>query len=193
MPILTFSILFPSQVRWFCPPKCRFWGLEWLVFKQEETNERSRFWGKALQGALQIVQSHSELIQTWQISFAYAVPEASMMMFILTCSAVWKSLTFWILLSSCPHIFARHFLQEIPFFLWGDPVQNPPQNPAPAGSVSSTLYKKSTSEVPEREGFRRRKLPEGGVGWTGRKRKKGCAKKVGTRKTFVSWYFCGGQ
>ena len=40
------------------------------------------------------------------------------------------------------------FLEEIPVFLWGDPVQTAPQNPGPASSISST--KRSESEVLER-------------------------------------------
>ena len=37
------------------------------------------------------------------------------------------------------------------FVLWGDPVQNRPQNPAPAGCLLST--RKSRSEIPERGDF----------------------------------------
>ena len=44
------------------------------------------------------------------------------------------------------------------FVLWGDPVQNPPQNPAPADCLLST--RKSRFEVPERGEFGGRKLPE---------------------------------
>ena len=50
------------------------------------------------------------------------------------------------------------------FSPWGDPVQNRPQNPAPAGCLFST--RKSRLEVP---------------GGQGKKRKKGCTKKVGNR------------
>ena len=52
-------------------------------------------------------------------------------------------------------------------FLWVDPVQTPPQNPAPAGSVSST--KESSSEVPGSEGFWGRQLPV--EGWLERENK----------------------
>ena len=65
------------------------------------------------------------------------------------------------------------------FFLWGDPVQNRPQNPASAGGLFSTFYRKSRSEVPERGEFWGRKLAEEGWGGQGQKRKKGCTKKGG--------------
>ena len=61
------------------------------------------------------------------------------------------------------------------FCLWGDPVQNRPQNPALAGCLFS--MRKSRSEVPETGGFRGRKVPGEGPGGQGKKRKKGCTKK----------------
>ena len=50
-----------------------------------------------------------------------------------------------------PFFFARQKKRIFLFFLWGDPVQNRPQNPAPAGCLFST--RKSRSEVPERGDF----------------------------------------
>ena len=44
-------------------------------------------------------------------------------------------------------LLARHFERTFSFFLWGDPVQNRPENPALG--VFST--RKSRSEVPERQ------------------------------------------
>ena len=46
-----------------------------------------------------------------------------------------------------PPLFARNFQTRFLFFGGGDPIQTPPQTPAPAGSFSST--KKSSSDVPE--------------------------------------------
>ena len=62
------------------------------------------------------------------------------------------------------------------FFLWGDPVQKGPQNPAPAGFLFST--RKGGSEVPERGDFGEENCV-GRVGRTGREKEKGCTKKVG--------------
>ena len=50
------------------------------------------------------------------------------------------------------HLFSRARKKGFSFFvLWGDPVQNRPQNPAPAGCLFST--RKSRSEDPERGDF----------------------------------------
>ena len=57
------------------------------------------------------------------------------------------------------------------FFLWGDPVQNRPQNQAPAGCLFST--RKSRSGVPERGDFGAR----GRMGRTGQKKEKRMRKK----------------
>ena len=68
--------------------------------------------------------------------------------------------------------------KDFPFFLWGDPVQNRLQNPAPAGCLFST--RKSRSEVPERGDFGEENcLGKGGVDWgkKQKKRKKGCTKE----------------
>ena len=60
-----------------------------------------------------------------------------------------------------------------PFFLWGDPVQNRPQNPAPASCLFST--RKTRSEVPGR------KLPGEGWGGQGQKTEKKRMYKEGGR------------
>ena len=73
--------------------------------------------------------------------------------------------------------FAHQKKRIFVFFLWGDLVQNRPQNPAPAGCPCST--RKSRSEVPEREDLGKDNcLGKGGVD-RAKKRKKGCTKKVG--------------
>ena len=70
------------------------------------------------------------------------------------------------------------------FFLWGDPVQNRPRNPAPGRSLFST--RKSRSEVPERQDFGEENwLGKGGVD-RAKKRKKGCAKKGGSKSSSTS-------
>ena len=79
---------------------------------------------------------------------------------------------------SLSHLFSRARKKGFSFFfLWGDPVQNRPQNPAPARCLFST--RKSRSEVPERGDFGE----ENCVGKCGadraKKRKKGCTKKGG--------------
>ena len=81
-------------------------------------------------------------------------------------------------LESLAHLFSRTRKKGFSsFFLWGDPVQNRPQNPAPGGSLFSA--RKSRSEVPERQDFGEENwLGKGGVD-RGKKRKKGCAKKGG--------------
>ena len=71
--------------------------------------------------------------------------------------------------------FARLKKRILLFFLWGDPIQNLPQNPDSGGCLFST--RKSRSEVPEREDLLGKKIAWGRLGRTGQKRKKGCAKK----------------
>ena len=69
------------------------------------------------------------------------------------------------------------FPEKLTFFrAWGDPVQNRPQNAAPAGCLFST--RKSRSEVPERGDFGE-EIAWGRVGRTGQKRKKDAQKMVG--------------
>ena len=63
------------------------------------------------------------------------------------------------------------------FFLWGDPVQNRPQNPAPAGCLFST--RKSRSEVPERGDFGEDNCVGKGGADRAKKGKKDAQKKVG--------------
>ena len=70
--------------------------------------------------------------------------------------------------------FARQKKRIFLFFLWDDPVQNRPQNPAPAGCLFST--RKSRSEVPER-GILGKKIAWGRVGRTGQKKEKRMHKK----------------
>ena len=77
------------------------------------------------------------------------------------------------------HLFSRARKKGFSFFfLWGDPVQNRPQNPAPARCLFST--RKSRSEVTERGDFGE----ENCVGKCGadraKKGKKDAQKKVGT-------------
>ena len=72
------------------------------------------------------------------------------------------------------------------FPLWGDPVRNRPQNPAPAACLFST--RKSRFEVPER-GILGKKIAWGRVGVERAKKKKkkgkkGCAKKKKKRGIF---------
>ena len=78
----------------------------------------------------------------------------------------------------CSPFFARQEKRIFLFFLCGhcgDPVQNRPQNPAPAGCLCST--RKSRLEVPERGGLGEENcLGKGGVD-RAKKGKKGCAKK----------------
>ena len=66
-----------------------------------------------------------------------------------------------------------------PSRLWGDPVQNRPQNPAPAGCHFSTT--KSRSEVPDRGDFGEENCVGKGGADKAKKRKKGCAKEGGER------------
>ena len=67
--------------------------------------------------------------------------------------------------------------KDFPFFLWGDPAQNRPQNPALAGCLFST--RKSRSEVPGRgEFWEENCLGKGGVD-RAKKGKKDAQKKVG--------------
>ena len=73
--------------------------------------------------------------------------------------------------------FARQKKRIFLFFLWGDLVQNCPQNPAPGGCLFST--RKSRSEVPEREDFGEEDCLGKGGADRGKKRKKGCTKKGG--------------
>ena len=70
--------------------------------------------------------------------------------------------------------FARQKKRIFLFFLWGDPVQNRPQNPAPAGCLFST--RKSRSEVPERGDCGEENCP-GRVGRKEQKKEKGMHKK----------------
>ena len=80
-------------------------------------------------------------------------------------------------LKSFSPFFARQKKRIFLFFLWGDLVQNRPQNPAPAGCFFST--RKSRSEVPERGDFGEENCLGKGAGGQGKKRKKGCTKKGG--------------
>ena len=73
--------------------------------------------------------------------------------------------------------FARQKKRIFLFFLWGDLVQNRPQNPAPAGCLFST--KKSRSEVPEREDFGEENCLGKGGADRAKKGKKDAQKKVG--------------
>ena len=67
------------------------------------------------------------------------------------------------------HLFSRARKKDFSlWFLWGDPVQNHPQNPAPASCLFSA--RKSRFEVPERWDFGK-KIAWGRVGWTGQKKK----------------------
>ena len=63
-------------------------------------------------------------------------------------------------------------------FLWGDPVQNRPQNPAPASCLVST--RKSRSELPERGDFGEEScLGKGCGGQAKNEEKRDAQKKVG--------------
>ena len=81
--------------------------------------------------------------------------------------------------SSGSHLFCRApEKKSFLFFLWGDPVQNRPQNPAPAGCLFST--KKSRSEIPERgEFWEENWLGKGGVDTAKKEQKKGMRTKGG--------------
>ena len=69
--------------------------------------------------------------------------------------------------------------------LWGDPVQNRPQNPAPASCLFST--RKGRSEVSEREDLGEKNwLGKGGVD-RAEKREKGCAKKRWVKVQWSKW------
>ena len=73
--------------------------------------------------------------------------------------------------------FARQKKRIFLFLLWGDLVQNRPQNPAPGGCLFS--MRKSRSEVPEREDFGEENcLGKGGADRV-KKGKKDAQKKVG--------------
>ena len=65
-------------------------------------------------------------------------------------------------------------------FLWGDPVQNRPQNPAPAGCHFSTT--KNRSEVPEGGDFGEENCVGKGGADKAKKGKKDAQKKVGPEK-----------
>ena len=84
------------------------------------------------------------------------------------------------------HLFSRARKKRIfLFFLWGDPVQNRPQNPAPAGYLFST--RESRFEVPESGDFGEENcLGKGGVD-RAKKKEKRMRKKGG--KMFVSVKF----
>ena len=70
------------------------------------------------------------------------------------------------------HLFSRARKKDFPFFLWGNPAQNCPQNTACAGCLFYT--RKTRSEVPERGDFGKENcLGKGGVD-RAKKRKKGC-------------------
>ena len=73
--------------------------------------------------------------------------------------------------------FARQKKRIILFFLWGDPVQNRPQNPAPAGCHFSTT--KSRCEVPERGDFGEENCVGKGGADKAKKGRKDAQKKVG--------------
>ena len=76
------------------------------------------------------------------------------------------------------HLFSRARKKGFSFFfLWGDLVQNRPQNPAPASCLSST--RKSRSEVPEREDFGEENCLGKGGAEKAKKGKKDAQKKVG--------------
>ena len=70
------------------------------------------------------------------------------------------------------------------FFLWGDPAQNRPQNPAPGSCLFST--RKSRSEVPERQDFGGENCMGKGGADKAKKGKKDAQKKVGKR----TWGVC---
>ena len=76
------------------------------------------------------------------------------------------------------HLFSRARKKRIfLFFLWGNRVQNRPQNPAPAGCLFST--RKSGLEIPERGDFGEENcLGKGGVD-RAKKGKKDAQKKLG--------------
>ena len=70
------------------------------------------------------------------------------------------------------------------FFLWGDPFQNRPQNPAL--EVAYSLLE-SVDLTSQKEAIFGRKTAWGRVRWTGqKKRKKGCAKKGGFKVIVIS-------
>ena len=76
------------------------------------------------------------------------------------------------------HLFSRARKEGFSFFfLWGDTVQNCPQNPAPAGCLFST--RKSRSEVPERGDFGEEKCLGKAGADRAKKGKKDAQKKVG--------------
>ena len=64
------------------------------------------------------------------------------------------------------------------FFLWGNPVQNCPQNPAPASHLFSTRKSNLRSQ---KEGLLGKKIAWGRVGGQGEKGKKDAQNKVGTK------------
>ena len=74
------------------------------------------------------------------------------------------------------------------FFLWGDPVQNRPQNPAPAGCLFST--RKTRSEVPERGDLGEENCLGRGVD-RAKKRKKDAQKQGGSVYLYISLFFLG--
>ena len=67
--------------------------------------------------------------------------------------------------------FRAPFFKEIPFFLWGDPLQNPRRTPAPEYCISSR--KRRSFEVRGRGG-----IQEGGGRWGGGKKKEKRTQKV---------------
>ena len=82
--------------------------------------------------------------------------------------------------------FARQKNRIFLFFLWGDLVQDGPQNPAPASCLFST--RKSRPEVPERGDFGEENCLGKGGADRAKKGKKDAQKKVGK---CLTRYHCG--
>ena len=84
------------------------------------------------------------------------------------------------------HLFSRATEKRIfLFFLWGDLVQRPSPKTHPLEVAFSLLERVHLRSQTERIWVK--KIAWGRVGWTGQKKEKGCAKKVGKNRQKIAY------